>query len=159
VVSPLVIPERSASRYAGHYSFSVDAQRLLEILADSVRLALGSKNPVTAQDRFQLAVELYYQLMSLGLPQELRSSVERTVADMAERFPLQMRVNEALGLHEKASKLKTPRRRLELLYRSRDILRDALAANPGGSDAFRSVQAQVFAGISEAEASEGKGSA
>jgi hypothetical protein len=59
------IPAWATSKYAGQYARAVDSQRIVEISADSHKIALFSKNPETAGDRFALAVEVYHQIMSM----------------------------------------------------------------------------------------------
>ena len=48
------IPGHDTSQYARHYAAASDAGRLAEIFSDSYRIALSSKNPDTARDRFPL---------------------------------------------------------------------------------------------------------
>ena len=146
------IPERSTSRYAGHYAQSVDPQRLLEIFTDSHKIALNSKDPATARSRFELAVEAYHQVMSMGLPADLRSSVQDAMTTLADQFPTQVFLNEALGLCAKARKLKTARRKLEYLHRARDVLHAGLATSPTGATAIQAMHARVLADIAQAEA-------
>jgi hypothetical protein len=149
---PVVIPKRSASRYAGQYAQCADPQRLLEIFSDSHRIALSSKNPETARTRFELALELYHQLLSLGLPADLRSSIQGAMCALVEQFPVQVCLNEAIGLCEKARKLKTARGRLEYLHRAEDVLRAGLATGSAGSPTMRSMHDQVRGEIAQAEA-------
>jgi len=124
---------------------------MLEIFTDSQKIALNSKNSDTAQSRFELAVEAYYQLMSLRLPADLGAKAQRLMEELASAFPTQMRVNEALGLWAKADKLKTVSRKLEYLDRARDILSPSL---PSGSDgaAVQDLLVRVLAAITELEA-------
>lgn len=151
-MTPHTIPERSTSRYAGQYAQSVDPQRLLEIFTDSHKIALNSKDPATARSRFELAVEAYHQLMSMELPADLRSSVQNAVTTLADQFPIQVCLNEALGLYAKAGKLKTVRRKLEYLHRARDVLHAGLATNPTGATAIQAMHDHVRADIAQAEA-------
>ncbi len=147
-----LIPDRSTSRYAGHYARAVDPQRLLQILADSSGIALNSKAPSTARARFELAVEAYHQLMSMTLPVDVRASVQDAMIKLADQFPTQLCLNEALGLRAAARKLKTARRKLEYLQRARDVLHVGLAANLAGATAIQAMYDHVLADIAEAEA-------
>ena len=81
------IPDRSRSRYAGQYAESVFPDRLFEIFADSERLAMTSKNPDTAGTRFDLAVEVYHQLMSLKLSAETCARIEYLL-NVIDRFKI-----------------------------------------------------------------------
>lgn len=74
------------------------------------------------------------------------------MSELAERFPEQVLLNEALGLREKAQKLKTRRKKLELLQRARTVLEDGLAADSNVSPKLESALRQVLeeiAGLSD----------
>jgi len=106
---------------------------MLEIFADSYKIALSSKNPETAGDRFALAVEAYHQFISMESAEEVRAPMQQAMEELAELFPTQFVANEALGLREKARKLKTPRKQLELLRRADEIINRGLAEHPSNS--------------------------
>lgn len=145
------IPARNTSKYAGRYAGTLDPQRMVEIFADSHRIALSSKNPDTAGDRFALAVEAYHQLMSMAASAEVRGRVQQSMETLAELFPTQVVVNEALGLREKAHKLKTPPKRLGLLYRAREVVDRALTEHPS-STLLQAAAAEVRSEIAQLEA-------
>lgn len=138
------IPPRSASRYAGQYAETVDAQRMLEIFADSLDIAVSSKNPETATARYELAIEAHYQAMSMPIAAETRRALEDSMERLAESFPTLVLVNEAVGLSEKAAKLKTPKKRLELLHRAAFLVEDGLRSYPE-SPRLQAVQAGLRA--------------
>lgn len=139
----LPVPARSSSRYAGHYDRCDDAPRLLEILTESVDLALSSRVRATAQERFELAVELYHQLISLPLPDALRAEVEDATLALCARFPTQIRLNEAAGLCSKATKLKTPHRKIEYLVQARDLLASGVSEVVDGREELETALASV----------------
>lgn len=124
------IPPRSSSRFAGQYSGTIDAQRMLEIFSDSVKIALSSKNPETAISRYELAIEAFHQAVSMPLPAETKASLNDSMERLAESFPTQVLVNEAVGLAEKAAKLKTPKKRLDLLQRAVAVVEVGLRTYP-----------------------------
>lgn len=124
------IPPRSSSRYSGQYAGTFDAQRVLEIFTDSLKIALSSKNLETATARYELAIEAYHQAISMPLPAGTRDSVQEAMVRLAESFPTQVLVNEAVGLSEKAAKLKTPKKRLELLQRAISVIEGGLRTYP-----------------------------
>lgn len=103
---------------------------MVEIFADSYQIALSSKNADTANDRFALAVEAYHQFMSMESSAEVRTAMQRAMEELVELFPTQVVANEALGLREKAKKLKTPRKQLDLLLRAREIVNGGLSEHP-----------------------------
>ena len=149
---PPEVPARSASRYAGHYAQCADPHRLLEIFTDSHTIALTSKNPDTARGRFDLAVELYHQLVSLHVPPSLRSSLQDAMVALTTRFPSQVCINEATGLREKARKLRTARRTLEFLNRAREVLQAGLTKTLNGPSGIQSMYDEVLSEIAQTEA-------
>ncbi|QQR74041.1 MAG: hypothetical protein IPJ17_00080 [Holophagales bacterium] len=103
---------------------------MLEIFTDSLNIALSSKNPETATARYELAIEAYHQAAAMGLPAYTRQSLRVSMEGLAESFPTQVLVNEAVGLSEKAAKLKTPKKRLELLERAMSVIEQGLQRYP-----------------------------
>jgi hypothetical protein len=144
------IPARSTSKYCEQYVGTFDAQRVFEIFTDSNRIALSSKNPETACDRFALAVETFHQLMSMSIPGDVRASLQAAMQSLVDTFPSQAVSNEALGLREKARKLKTATKRSELLNRAREVLERGLVQSPGSSK-LQSEIAEVRHEIGESE--------
>ncbi len=128
-----LIPSRNTSKYAGQYAGTFDSQRIVQIFADSCKIALSSKNPDTAGDRFALAIEAYHQLMSMEPSADMRGSVQQAMENLVELFPTQVVANEALGLREKARKLKTTRKQLDLLRRALEIVDRGLTEHPSSS--------------------------
>jgi hypothetical protein len=145
------IPTRNTSKYAGQYAGAFDSHRIVEIFVDSYKIALSSKNPDTAGDRFALAVEAYHQIMSMGPSPDVRGSVQQAMENLVELFPAQVVANEALGLREKARKLKTPRKQLDILRRAREIVDRGLTEHPASS-LLRTVAAELQTEISQLEA-------
>ncbi len=127
------IPPRNTLKYGGHYAGALGSQRMVEIFADSYKIALSSKNPETAGDRFALAVEAYYQFMSMESSAESRVALQQAMEELVELFPTQVVANEALGLREKARKFKTPRKQLETLRRASEIVNRGLTEHPSNS--------------------------
>jgi hypothetical protein len=87
-------------------------------------------------------VEAYHQIMSMSVPGDLRSSIHEAMVTLAGRFPAQLAVNEALGLREKARKLKTASKQLVLLHRACDVLQRAANGDPNNA-ALQSAAAEV----------------
>ena len=150
------IPDRSTSRYAGQYSRAIDASRLLEIFTDSHKIALSSKTAVTAQSRFELAIETYHQLISMGLSAENKASLQGAMNNLVAQFPIQICLNEAAGLCGKANKLKSAQRKLQYLVRAQDILRNGLATIPARATAIQVMHDDVAAEIASLKAITGQ---
>lgn len=127
------IPARETSQYCGQYAQAFDAGRIIEIFEDSRRIALSSKNPETAHSRFELAVEAYHQIMSMKVPGGTRTTIHSEMQGLVDAFPYQVVVNEALELREKAQKLKTPSRRLDLLNRAAEVIEQGRSQNSGNA--------------------------
>ena len=125
------IPARDTSKYAGHYAAASDPMRLVEIFSDSYRIALSSKDPDTARDRFALAMETYHEIMSRSVAGEVRALVLKDMSALAETFEGQVVINEALGLRQKARRLKTVGKQIELLQNAVDVLERGHSSNPG----------------------------
>lgn len=140
------IPPRSTSKYAGQYAATLGSQRMAEIFADSYTIALSSKNPDTANDRFDLAVEAYYQFISMESSAPARTAVHQAMEELVELFPIQVIANEALGLREKARKMKTPLKQLDLLRHASEIVKVGLSEHPSSSvlqEAAGALQAEI----------------
>lgn len=144
------VPGRDTSKYAGQYAGAFDVQRIVQIFSDSHRIALSSKSPHTASDRYALAVEAYHQLMCMGPSADVRRSVQQAMETLVELFPTQVIANEALGLRERAQQLKTPSKQLELLRRAREIVNDGLTRHPS-SPVLQAAAAELRTEISRSE--------
>jgi thioesterase domain-containing protein len=124
---------------------------MVEIFVDSYKIALSSKNPDTARDRFALAVEAYHQLISMGPSADVRGSVQQAMENLVELFPAQVVANEALGLREKARKLKTLHNQLNLLRRAYEIVNRGLTEHPSSS-VLQTAASELRTEISHSEA-------
>ena len=71
--------------------------------------------------------------------------------NLVELFPARVIANEALGLREKARKLKTPRKQLDLLRRASEIVERGLTEHPSSS-VLQAAAAELRAEISQSEA-------
>jgi len=120
---------------------------MAEIFTDSYKIALSSKNPDTASDRFDLAVEAYYQFMDMESSVEARAAMQQAMEELVELFPIQVVANEAMGLREKAKRLKTPQKRLDLFRSASEIVDRGLTEHPSSSvlqKAATELRAEIF---------------
>lgn len=145
------IPPRNTSKYAGHYAATLGSQRMIEIFTDSYKIAMSSKNPETAGDRFDLAVEAYHQFISMEPAGEARATLQQAMEELVALFPTQVVANEALGLREKARKLKTPKKQMDLLRRASEIVNRGLTEHPS-SPVLQSSAAELQTELSRVEA-------
>jgi len=146
------IPPRTSSRYCGQYCRSEDVHRLIEILTESSKIAVESKKPDTAQTRYELAIEAYHQILALRPGIDLEQRVAEAMQVLVDRFPSQVCMNEALGLCDKASKLKSVKSQLKYLRKAQEILERGLARQDIGYNNIKSIYDQVVVHVIEAEA-------
>ena len=79
---------------------------MIEIFSESGRIAVESKKPETAHTRYELAIEAYHQIMALRPDRAVRQSTRDAMQILVDRFPSQVCMNEALGITDKANKVK-----------------------------------------------------
>jgi hypothetical protein len=145
------IPLRNSSRYCGLYAGSTNVQRLLQIFEESGVLCVESRNPETAQTRFELMLEAYYQIVDLLAPSDFAVRTKASMQAIVDRFPSQTCMNEALGICDKAKKLKSVKTQLSYLQKAQTILERGLARNDVGYSNIKSIYDQVIAHIEKAE--------
>ena len=144
-------PERKESQYSGQYSLGVDVERLLQIFEESGNLAVNSRNPETAHSRYELAIECYHQLMTLHINQELRETTKNAMEVLVSRFPSQVCMNEALGLCDKANKVKTIKTQYKHLKKAQQVLEIGLEKRDIGYENIMSIYVQVKEYVKKAE--------
>ena len=137
------IPERSVSRYSGQYAQCKDPAQLLELLQDSMRTALEAKVEETAQSRFELALECYHQLRTLGIPTRFEGELDEHMEEFVRRFPAKWRSNVAEALVEHAGKLTRSESRLRLLREAVAVLSVDPAADDVDSTAIEPFRQQL----------------
>jgi len=115
-------------------------------------LALKSRNPDTAQTRFELAVEAYHQLNTLPLTPGLRASLHSAMCELADQVPSQICGNQVLGMMDKANQYKTVKRQIKTLRDARLILERGILADDVGRDGLNSLLQQVNRYLAQAEA-------
>ncbi len=146
------IPPRTSSRYYGQYSTAGDVHRLIQILMESCKISVESKKPDTAQDRYDLAIEAYYQILTLRPAVALEQLVTEAMGVLVDRFPSQRCMNEAVGLCDKA-KGKSVKTQLKYLLQAQGVLENGLAQpDIGYRDDIKDVYDQVIAHVKKAEA-------
>lgn len=145
------IPLRNSSRYNGLYARSTNVQRLVQIFEESGLLCMESRNPETAQTRFELMLEAYYQIMDLLGASDFAVRTRTSMQVIVDRFPSQMCMNEALGICDKAKKVKTVKTQLRYLQTAQTILERGLARHDVGYSNIKSIYDQVIAHIEKAE--------
>jgi len=148
---PTTIPPRTSSRYCGQYSRTEDVQRLIQILTDSSKIAVESKDPETAQTRYELAIEAYHQIFALCQGSVIEHRVTEATQVLVDRFPSQVCMNEALGLCDKANKLKSVKTQIAHLRKAQEILEGGLGRKDIGYTNIKTIYDQVVAHIKKAE--------
>lgn len=146
------IPPRGISRYCEHYSRATDAGRLMQIFQNSGQLAIESKNPETARNNFELAIEVYYQIVALCSGTEIERTASNAVQILVDTFPTRVCTNEAIGICEKADKLKAIKSKLKYLRNAQDILSRGLARQDTDPAKITFIYNQVVSYVGQAEA-------
>jgi len=77
--------------------------------------------------------------------------VHQAMDELIELFPIHVVANEALGLREKARKLKTPRKQLNLLRSALEIVKRGLTEHPSNT-ALQAAASELRLVISRVEA-------
>lgn len=95
---------------------------MLEIFSDSVRLALESKNPDTAESRYMLSLAAYHEIVAHAAPSPDLDHVTHLMRRVVALFPSMKRMNEATGYLDKAAKLKSAKGKLSWVNRARAVL-------------------------------------
>lgn len=137
------IPERKVSRFANQYRDYADLQQLLDLLEKAGMEAMTSKNIKLAQSSYELAIEIYHQILSLKPKAELRRTATDAMLTVAERYPGQHCMNEALSLCELSNKVNSLENQLRYLLDAKAILEDGLVKKDISYDNIRSIYEQV----------------
>jgi hypothetical protein len=140
------------SRCCGNYSRATDVQRLVEIFQNTGQIALESKNPETAQNNFELAIEAYYQIVALHPSAALEQSITQAMQILADRFPTKVCINEVIGICEKANNLKSIKTKLKYLLKAQEILERGLARQDTDQAKIAAIYSQVVSYVNQAEA-------
>lgn len=121
---------QAETRYYGQYSQSIDEQRPIEIFEDSVRIARSSKNPETAQSRYELALEAYRASKSFQVPADVGATLDQAYLALRQEFPTLKVINHAMGLISQAEQKKKQSTSLRYLQQAADAL-DKAFTQPG----------------------------
>jgi len=124
----------------------------VRIFTESSKIAVESKKPETAQARFELAIEVYYQIVALRPDTEIERKTTNAMRTLNDEFPSIVCMNEALGICDKASKIKSVRTQLKYLRKAQEILERGLARQNIGHTNLTSIYAQVVGYVRQAEA-------
>lgn len=103
--------------------------RNLQIVGDSIDIALSSKQRDVAESRMDLALKLFNEIKQKHthlLDADTMSIIERTVPAADIKFQTDLYLNVAQGHIEKAGKLKTEKARQKYKQQARDIIMEGL---------------------------------
>lgn len=120
----------SGAKGGGRITASYLYQRKLDIIEESIKIALTSKKPDTAKSRYDLAMKMHRELLEDGLPAGLRARLDETMGEFGRSFPITCISNEVDGLLEKAAKLKTPAGKRKHLVAAQARIDAALVGAP-----------------------------
>jgi len=144
------IPTRHESRYAGQYAGMKDLKSLIDQLAQTADRAVTSRNNKMAQSSYELAIELYHQILSLRPEQELRQLSEQAMKELVGRYPGLVAVNRAVAYCDLAKQAKTLSDQVRYLSQAKSVLEDALSTPGIGAEGQRDLHRQVVDHLEEA---------
>lgn len=119
--------------------------RRIQILSDSIHLALNSGKRDTAESRMLLATENYQEAMSFRdiMSNRLKSEIDQAYRDACTLFPEAMRFNVARSLLVKADTLKTPKARSRYIQEAISIIEEGLSGEASGSTRLDSLAVEA----------------
>ena len=115
--------------YMNHEVKKYSVVRHLQIINDSIKMCLSSKNNDTAFSRFELLDKTYRKEVLPNknlLTNDEFQYVAKKMNEVYELFPKKVYLNVALGFEAKASKMKSNKGKLKYLNLAIDSLKDGL---------------------------------
>lgn len=116
--------------------------RSLQIIRDSIEIALSSKVRGTAQSRMILLNKHYQEILAKQMhlvSTPILEEIQRTVQQAERDFHTQLYINIANGYIEKVQKLKTEKSKLKNITQAIITLNEGLAAGQGDSHQLKSM--------------------
>lgn len=120
--------------------------RQFQIIADSIDLALTSKNRDTAHSRADTVFASYQECLNQYadvLRHEDWLVVDNYIVDFNNAFATAWRINVAQGLCEKAFKLKTEKSRRKYIEQAAELIVEGLAAQDTDHQALTAFQSEL----------------
>lgn len=120
--------------------------RNLQIISDSIEIALTSKKRETAESRMDTVLELFEKInqeQSALITAETLEEIARVVQKAERNFYTKLFTNLALGHLEKVEKLKTQKSKAKYLQLAREVLREGLDLGRGHKIELKKTLAQV----------------
>ena len=150
--SNVTIPDRKLTQFYNEHPQIGNLDRLIQIFKESAKLAVESRNPETAYNRYEQAIEIYYQIISLPIDRGLRKEIISSTEQLVSLFPSQVCMNEALGLSDKASKVKTIETQYKYLKEAEQVLEKGLEKKDDvGYENIMSIYVQIKDYVKQAE--------
>lgn len=120
--------------------------RNIQIINDSIDVALSSKKRDVAESRMQLALKLHQEIKNkhAGLvSSDVSAEIDRIVEEAAEAFRTKLYVNVSAGYIEKVEKLKTLKSKQKYIDMAIDTLKEGLANRDGDTHLLSSEMSKV----------------
>ena len=119
--------------------------RRIQILSDSIHLALNSGKRNTAESRMLLAKENYQEAMTFRdlMSNRLKSEIDQSYRDASMRFPEVMRYNVARSMLDKADTLKTPKAKSRYIQQAISVIEEGLSGEAAGSTRLHSLAVEA----------------
>jgi thioredoxin-like negative regulator of GroEL len=144
------IPARNESRYAGQYAGIENLQILTDKLVQAAEKAVTSRNHKVAQSNYEIAIELYHQVLSLRPDRELKSLSKQAMMQLVGRYPGLSAVNRAVALCDRANEAKRLSDQIRYLEQAKSLLEEAMAASSIGIEGLKDLRSQIVDHLDEA---------
>ena len=119
--------------------------RDVQILSDSIRICLSSKNENTAFSRFDLLNRVFERVSnSSGLDEDVLGYVNEKVENAKKKFETIVYLNLAEGYKEKSLKMKSSKGKLKYLNLAESILKKGLLASESDKEILNSALQKVL---------------
>jgi len=122
--------------------------RALQIMRDSIDIALSSKKRDTAQSRMDLAEKQYRQIRkdySTLIPEEIMNEISETINIAKQTYKTQLFLNVSKGFIEKAGTLKTDKSKLKYLDMALETIDEGIKKKEGDLTRFSKLKDEIIA--------------
>jgi uncharacterized membrane protein len=119
--------------------------RKLQIIKDSLDIALSSKKRDIASERMALALKLSTEMKDLEvglLDVSTSKTINRIISDAEKQFQTNLYLNVAQGHMDKVGKLKTEKARLKYKQQAKDIIIEGLNNPNSNKDCLKEFEIQ-----------------
>ena len=120
--------------------------RNLQIIRDSIEIALTSKKRDTAESRMNTLLERYEEIrkeQSGLVSTEVLNEIDRVIQDTKDEFHTKLYLNMAMGYMDKTENIKTKKSKEKYLDLAKEALKEGLEKGRGQEADLRRILSQV----------------